>query len=254
MIDTHTHIYLSEFDADRAEVVERAKSVGVKHLVLPNVDVDTLEPLLAMQAQYADYCTIALGLHPTSVGDDFRTHLSTIHEALCRHRVCAVGEVGIDLYWDKTHLREQQEALALQVAWALEHDLPLIIHSRSAFEECYDVLGAAKCERLRGVFHCFDGTLEQAERAIALGFSIGVGGVVTFKKSQLAEFLSYLPLTSILLETDAPYLSPHPLRGKRNEPSNLQYIVAKIAELYAVEPTQVVEITHRNAQKLFALP
>ncbi len=253
MIDTHTHIYTEEFDNDRAAVVARAKAAGVQHLILPNIDVDSLERIYATEAEFAPYCSLAMGLHPTSVTENYEADLQRLHAEFRRHEFCAVGEVGIDLYWDKSTKLLQQRAFATQVEWALAYDLPLIIHSRAAFDETYEVLSAFAERSLRGVFHCFEGTTAQAEKAMALGFSIGVNGVVTFKKSSIADVLRSVPLERVLIETDAPYLAPVPMRGKRNEPSFLNAIVAKIAEIYALDTEIIKQKTQKNAEKLFRL-
>jgi TatD DNase family protein len=253
MIDTHTHIYTEEFDNDRDDVILRAKSVGVKHLVLPNIDLSTLERIYATEKKYAPYCSVAMGLHPTSVTENYLSDLDVLKQEFIKRKFCAVGEVGIDLYWDTTTKFWQQKAFALQVEWALEYELPLIIHSRNACDETLEVLRNYKSEKLKGVFHCFDGTLKHAQQVVELGFLIGVNGVVSFKNSQLPNLLNNIPLDFILLETDAPYLAPHPYRGKRNEPSFLLTIVEKIASIYGCDSKIVKEKTTENAQNLFRL-
>ncbi len=253
MIDTHTHIYTEEFDADRAEVVARAKAAGVQHLILPNIDVCSLDRVYATETAFVPYCSVAIGLHPTSVTENYKADLQRLHAEFLRRKFCAVGEVGVDLYWDASTKLLQQRALATQVEWALTYDLPLIIHSRAAFDETYEVLSDYSSPSLRGVFHCFEGTAAQAAKAMALGFSIGVNGVVTFKKSAIADVLRSVPLERVLIETDAPYLAPVPMRGKRNEPSFLSAIVAKIAEIYALDVEIIKQKTQENAQKLFRL-
>lgn len=253
MIDTHTHIYTEEFDADRDAVVERSKKAGVAHLILPNIDVSTLDRIYFTEKKYAPYCSVAMGLHPTSVTENYLQDLQILRDEFRKRNFCAVGEVGIDLYWDTTTKEFQQKAFAMQVEWALEYDLPLIIHSRNAFDETYEVLQKYKCEKLRGVFHCFEGSLSQAQKVVDLGFLLGVNGVVTFKKSLLPEWLKNISLDMILLETDAPYLAPHPFRGKRNEPSFLLAIAEKIASIYGCDSKIVKEKTTENAQNLFRL-
>ena len=253
MIDTHTHIYTEEFDEDRDAVVERAKIAGVTHLILPNIDVSTLERIYSVEKQYAPYCSVAMGLHPTSVTENYLQDLQYLKGEFQKRNFCAVGEVGIDLYWDTTTKLWQQKAFALQVEWALEYNLPLIIHSRSACDETLEVLYNYKSEKLRGVFHCFDGNLQHAQQVVELGFLIGVNGVVSFKNSQLPNLLNNIPLDFILLETDAPYLAPHPYRGKRNEPSFLLTISEKIASIYGCDSSIVKEKTTENAKNLFCL-
>lgn len=253
MIDTHTHIYTEEFDADRDEVVSRAKAAEVKHLILPNIDVSTVERLYAAEQQYFPYCSLAMGLHPTLVTDNYKSDLQILKREFDHRTFCAVGEVGIDLFWDVSTKKNQQDAFSQQIEWALEYDIPLIIHARNAFDETYEILQKYRNEKLRGVFHCFEGSLQQAQKVIELGFYIGVNGVVTFKKTLLTEWLNNIPLDWILLETDAPYLAPHPFRGKRNEPAYLIPISEKIASVYGLETSFIRNKTEENAQKLFKL-
>lgn len=251
MIDTHTHIYTEEFDVDRDAVVERAQKVGITHLILPNIDVSTLDRIYLVEKQYAPYCSVAMGLHPTSVTENYLQDLQYLKSEFQKRNFCAVGEVGIDLYWNTTKKVFQQKAFSTQVEWALEYDLPLIIHSRNAFDETYEILQKYKCEKLRGVFHCFEGSLLQAQKVVDLGFLLGVNGVVTFKKSLLPEWLQNISLDMILLETDAPYLAPHPFRGKRNEPAYLMAISEKVASIYDLEVAFIRQKTTENAKKLF---
>lgn len=253
MIDTHTHIFCEDFDTDRAEVVARAKAAGVKHAILPNIDADSVERMVATAAQFPDFCSLALGLHPTEVNADYKAVLAKIEAHFQTQNFCAVGEVGLDFYWDKIFQNEQISAFETQIRWALERDLPLIIHSRAAFEECFEILKKYKNKNLRGVFHCFEGSLEQALRAIELGFFIGVGGVVTFKNSALPEIFPALPKEKLLFETDAPYLSPVPFRGKRNEPAFLVKVAEKISQILDLPFSQIVEIERKNATELFKI-
>lgn len=258
MIDSHTHIFEPEFDEDRREVLERACGAGVEHLILPNIDVESLPHLLQTHEDFPHNTSIAIGLHPTSVGQDFASQLEVIREAVRNYRskVVAIGEVGLDFYWDRTFVREQEDALRIQVEWAIEEDLPLILHTRSAHREMLDLLSAYCGEaRLRGVFHSFTGSEEELEELIAFSprFMIGINGVVTFKKSTLREYIARIPLDRLLLETDAPYLAPVPHRGKRNEPSFLPNILAEVARAFGLFPAQLEEAISANSRQLFAL-
>lgn len=258
MIDSHTHIFEPEFDEDRREVLERACGAGVEHLILPNIDVESLPRLLKTHEDFPHNTSIAIGLHPTSVGEDFPSQLEVIHEAVRKYRskVVAIGEVGLDFYWDRSFVREQEEVLRTQVEWAIEEDLPLILHTRSAHREMLDLLSAYRGEeRLRGVFHSFTGSEEELEELIAFSpsFMIGINGVVTFKKSTLREYIARIPLDRILLETDAPYLAPVPHRGKRNEPSFLPETLAEVARAFGLFPAQLEEAISANSRQLFAL-
>lgn len=258
MIDSHTHIFEPEFDEDRREVLERACGAGVEHLILPNIDVESLPHLLQTHEDFPHNTSIAIGLHPTSVGQDFASQLEVIREAVRNYRskVVAIGEVGLDFYWDRTFVREQEDALRIQVEWAIEEDLPLILHTRSAHREMLDLLSAYCGEaRLRGVFHSFTGCEEELEELIAFSprFMIGINGVVTFKKSTLREYIARIPLDRLLLETDAPYLAPVPHRGKRNEPSFLPNILAEVARAFGLFPAQLEEAISANSRQLFAL-
>lgn len=258
MIDSHTHIFEPEFDEDRREVLERASEAGVEHLILPNIDVESLPHLLKTHEDFPLNTSIAIGLHPTSVGQDFASQLEVIHEAVHNYRskVVAIGEVGLDFYWDRTFVREQEEALRLQVEWAIEEDLPLILHTRSAHREMLELLSAYCGEaRLRGVFHSFTGSEEELEELIAFSprFMIGINGVVTFKKSTLREYIARIPLDRLLLETDAPYLAPVPHRGKRNEPAFLPETLAEVARAFGIFSRQLEEAISANSRQLFGL-
>ncbi len=253
LIDTHTHLYVKEFDADRTEVITRAKKAGVMQFVLPAIDSETSEAMHALKRDYPNNIHLMMGLHPTHVGDNVAEELANVYAQLQQHHFVAVGEIGMDLYWDKTYLKAQQEAFAQQIAWALEFDLPIVIHCREAFDEVFEVLEGVNNSKLRGVFHCFTGNATQAQRAINFNMYLGVGGVVTFKNGGLAETLSHIPLTSVVLETAAPYLAPVPYRGKRNEPSFLKLIAAKVAAVYGISVQEISEITAQNAKKLFGI-
>lgn len=251
LIDTHTHLYVKEFDADRTEVITRAMEAGVTQFVLPAIDSETSEAMHALKRNYPNNIHLMMGLHPTHVGDNLAEELAHVYAQLQQHHFVAVGEIGMDLYWDKTCQKAQQEAFAQQIAWALEFDLPIVIHCREAFDEIFEVLEGVNNPKLRGVFHCFTGNATQAQRAIDLNMYVGIGGVVTFKNVGLAETLPHIPLASVVLETDAPYLAPTPHRGKRNEPSFLPLIAAKSAEVYGISMQEISKITAQNAKKLF---
>mgnify|MGYP002562933692 FL=1 len=254
MIDTHTHIYLEEFDEDRVEVVRRAREAGVERVILPNVDFDTVQAMHATNDLFPGYCRMAMGLHPTSVEADYRERLGQVRELLFSGEYCAVGEIGLDLYWDKTYAEEQKEAFVMQTGWAAESGLPVIIHCREAFDYIYDILKPYKTSSLRGIFHSFTGTREEAFRMLEFSnFFIGINGVVTFKKSGLPEVLQNIPLERIVLETDSPYLTPVPNRGKRNESANVKDTLLKVAEIYGNSPEEIGRITSENALKVFGM-
>ena len=253
MIDTHSHIYSEEFDADRDEVIQRAKEAGVTKIVLPNVDTQSLPRMLELEAQYPDYCYAAVGLHPESVKENYQIELDIIREELERRKYLAVGEIGIDLYWDKTYQTEQIRAFQTQVEWAIEFNLPVIIHVRNSHNETIQALKPYSGKGLKGIFHCFGGTPEEAAEIFSLGdFKLGIGGVVTFKNSGLAATLMHIPLENLVLETDSPYLTPVPFRGKRNESSYLRYVAARLSEIYAVPQDEVNRITTESANSVFS--
>lgn len=254
MIDTHSHIYSEEFDADRAETVQCAKEAGITHIILPNCDSGTLPQMLALEAAYPDYCYAAIGLHPTSVKENYEEELALIESELKRRSWIALGEIGIDLYWDKTFLPQQIKAFQLQIKWALQYNLPVIIHVRDSFQETMKALEPFKNKGLRGVFHSFTGTLEEAQEIITFGgFKLGINGIVTFKNSGLASVVEKIDLKHILLETDSPYLTPAPHRGKRNESAYTQLVANKLAEIYNCSPELIDEQTTLNAKSLFAI-
>ncbi|ADQ79699.1 hydrolase, TatD family [Paludibacter propionicigenes WB4] len=252
MIDTHSHIYSEDFDADRAETVQRAKEVGISHIILPNCDSSTLAPMLALEAEYPDFCHAAIGLHPTSVKEDYENELDLVKSELERRDWIAVGEIGIDLYWDKTFLREQIKAFQLQLDWALYYKLPVIIHVRDSFRETMEALAPYKDKGLTGVFHSFTGTVEEALQIIDFGgFKLGINGIVTFKNSGLAAVVEQISLEHILLETDSPYLTPTPHRGKRNESAYVSLVCKKLAEIYRCSEEEISIQTTLNAKSLF---
>ncbi|MFZ0282069.1 MAG: TatD family hydrolase, partial [Bacteroidales bacterium] len=221
LIDTHTHLYLPEFDVDRDEVVNRAVRSGVGKLLMPNIDVDSVSQMLSVERRYPGICYSMTGLHPTSVKEDFSSQIETLKELSVNHKFCAVGEIGIDLYWDQSTLKDQITAFKMQVAFAIESGLPVVIHSRNSFPEVFNVLEDFKGSVLRGVFHAFTGTLQDAEKAISMGFKLGIGGILTYKNSGLDTVIKETGPAHIILETDSPYLPPEPYRGKRNESSYL---------------------------------
>ena len=256
MIDTHSHIFSEEFKEDLPEVIARAKEIGVEKIFMPNIDDTSVEDMLSVYQAYPDYCFPMIGFHPTSVeGPDAIYNVKEMKKRLVEgHPYIAIGEVGLDLYWDKTWLKEQQQILDEQIQWAMEWKLPLVIHCREAFPELFQVLEPYKHTELTGVFHSFTGTLDQARELMDYSrFMIGVNGVVTFKKSTLPEALKEVPLTKLVMETDSPYLAPVPFRGKRNETSYVKRVAMKLAELYGMEIGEVERQTTENALKVFKI-
>ena len=256
MIDTHSHIFSEEFKEDLSEVIARAKEIGVEKIFMPNIDDTSVEDMLNVCQAYPDYCFPMIGFHPTSVeGPDAIYKVREMKKHLVEgHPYIAVGEVGLDLYWDKTWLKEQQLILDEQIQWALEWNLPLVIHCREAFPELFQVLEPYKHTELTGVFHSFTGTVDEARELIDYSrFMIGINGVVTFKKSTLPEVLKEVPLAKLVLETDSPYLAPVPFRGKRNETSYVKRVAVKLAELYGMEIGEVERQTTENALKVFKI-
>jgi TatD DNase family protein len=254
LIDTHTHIFLEDFDGDLETVIERAQAAGVEKMCLPNIDLTTVERLHATTDRFPSLCFPMMGLHPTSVDENFNDALAAIRKLFNDRRYIAIGETGIDLYWDKTFCSQQLEAFETQLRWSLELDLPVVIHTRDAFPEVFACLERTDPDRLRGVFHCFGGSRDDLVNALSFkGFSIGINGTVTFKRSSLPEFLNLTPIDRLLLETDAPYLSPTPFRGQRNEPARLPLVLQKVAEIYGLPIETVAKITTENAKKLFGI-
>ncbi len=252
-VDTHTHIYIEDFDADRDEVVSRARRAGAVKLLLPNIDEATIGPMLQLCEAYPGLCFPMMGLHPTELPADPWPVLERMEKRLSDdRRFVAVGEVGLDYYWDDSRRAEQIEVFRRQTEWAVRYGLPLMIHSRSAHRDLVDVLRHYADRLHGGVFHCFGGTAEEAAELLAFpGFALGIGGVVTFKKSTLPAVLSGVPLDRLVLETDAPYLAPVPFRGKRNEPSFVPNIISRLSDIYAVEPAEVASRTTSTAEHLF---
>lgn len=252
-VDTHTHLYMPEFDDDREVVLKEAIDNGVTRLLMPNVDASTIKPLLQCVKQHPDYCFPMMGLHPTSINENYQDALNEIKKFLDKGKFVAIGEVGMDLYWDKTFLKGQADAFAEQVGWSVATGLPLMIHVRKAYDETLAVLGRYKNHPLSGVFHCFSGNIQQARKVIEMGFKLGIGGVVTYKNSALQKIVEEIPLSSLVLETDSPYLTPVPFRGQRNQSAYIPYIAQKIAELKSTSVEEVAEITTQNAKLLFNL-
>ena len=251
MIDTHTHIYLPQFEEDRDELFQRAQDAGVEAFYLPNIDRDSL-PAVRKMAEDRDNCYPMAGLHPGHVKDDYKEQLAAVFEELDGATpYCAVGEIGVDLYWDKTYREAQRKAFGIQVEKAMEMGLPIVIHCRDAFEDTFEVLETLADDRLFGIFHCFTGSLEQAQRAIGLNLKLGIGGVVTFKNAGLDKVVEQLGLETLVLETEAPYLAPAPFRGKRNEPAYLSYIARRVADLHQRPLEEVDRITSANARQIF---
>lgn len=255
MIDTHSHIFEPDFADDLPEVIARAKEIGVEKIFMPNIDDTSVDAMLGVCSQYPGYCFPMLGFHPTSVDADAMPKVKEMKKRLTEgHPYIAIGEVGLDLYWDKTYIKEQQMVLEEQIQWALEWELPLVIHCREAFPELFDVLKPYKETKLTGVFHSFTGTVNEAMELLDYSrFMVGINGVVTFKKSTLPEALKVLPLERLVLETDSPYLAPVPFRGKRNESSYVKRVAVKLAELYGVEIGEVERQTTANALKVFKI-
>lgn len=252
MIDTHSHIYSEEFDSDRAEVIARAKAAGITKIILPNVDSESLPRMLQLESEYPGYCFAAIGLHPTSVKENYAEELAIVKKELERREYIAIGEIGIDLYWDKSFLKEQIQVFVQQIEWALEYNLPVIIHVRDSFRETMDVLEQFRGKGLEGVFHSFTGTIDQATEIIDFGgFYIGINGIVTFKNSGLDAVVQQIDAQYLLLETDAPYLTPAPFRGKRNESEYLTLVATKLANTFNLNFNQLTKITTENAYKLF---
>lgn len=251
LIDTHAHIYLNEFDGAVQNVVQHSKEAGVGRVYLPNIDSGTIEDMIQLETLYPGFFYPMMGLHPTSVNGDYEHELEIIEKWLDERSFAAIGETGIDLYWDRTYQKEQEKAFEIQLKWAKDKGMPIVIHSRDSFREIFDVVDRLNDEQLYGIFHSFAGTVEDAEHIIDLGFKIGINGIVTFKNSSLDEVVSQIDMEHLLLETDSPFLAPVPRRGKRNESAYIKYIAEKIAEVKNISVEDVAEITTRNALKVF---
>jgi len=249
--DTHAHIYLEEFDADRSDMLARAMEAGVGSIFMPNIDHTSIDRMLELELTSDGVCLPMMGLHPCSVKKDFEKELYLMENWLSKRKFSAIGEMGTDLYWDKTFWEQQQEAFKIQVGWAKMYKLPIVIHSRDSLDQTIELVEQLKDENLTGVFHCFTGTEEQAKRIFNLGFYIGIGGVATFKNGGMDKVLPSVDMEKIVLETDSPYLAPVPYRGKRNEPAYIPIIASKVAELKNISLEEVQVITLKNTAKLF---
>ena len=257
MIDTHSHIYGPEFDEDRSQVVERAREAGVEKVLLPNINADTIDPMLALCDEYPGYCYPMMGLHPEDVRDDYRQVLDDMWQLLQapHHPYIAVGEVGLDFYWDETYRQQQLDAFERQVCWARDLNLPLVIHSRKSHRELVEVMERHRSDNLRGIFHCFGGTVEEAHELLSFpGFVLGIGGVLTYKKSTLPDVLREVSLSRVVVETDAPYLAPVPHRGKRNESAYVADTLRRLAEVYQCTPSEADKVTSETSKRIFGLP
>lgn len=253
-IDTHTHLFSPSFDLDRKEIVEKAILSGVEKMLLPNIDCESIEPMYELCAQFPQNCFPMMGLHPGSVDENWEENLKTIEKNLFDRNNIAVGEIGMDLFWDKTFQKQQAEAFRQQINWAKQLNLPIVIHAREAFDEIFEIVDEMNDDNLTGVFHCFTGTLDQARKIENYGgFKLGIGGVLTYKKAGLDEVLKDVPLEMLILETDSPYLPPTPHRGKRNESSFLVHIAEKLADVKQVTLKEIAEATTKNALELFKL-
>ncbi|MDF2456897.1 MAG: TatD family deoxyribonuclease [Cytophagaceae bacterium] len=251
IIETHAHLYAEELKEDICELIENAQLAGVEKFVMPNVDETSIDGMMELEAKHPGVCYSSMGLHPCYVKKDFEKQLYLVEDWLNKRKFVSVGEIGIDLHWDKTTLAWQEEALKIQLRLAAKHQLPVILHTRNAFKETYDLIKALALPELKGVFHCFSGTVEEAQDAIALGFQLGIGGVVTFKNGGLDKVVADLPIESLVLETDCPYLAPIPHRGKRNEPSFIAIVAHKVAEVKKLSVEEVIHTTTTNAKQLF---
>ncbi len=251
LIDTHAHLYLKQFDDDREATLERAVAQGIHRVYLPNVDSSTTQAMLDMEAAYPGQCFAMMGLHPCSVKENYEAELEGVRQWLWKRDFCAVGEIGIDLHWDTTFYDQQVAAFNQQMEWAKELDLPIVIHCRKSIDIVIDLVRKSKTDRLRGVFHCFGGSLDQARAIMELGFFMGIGGVLTYKKSGLKEVLADVPLEWLVLETDSPYLAPVPFRGKRNESAYIHQIAQELASVYSVPLSEIGQVTTANALRLF---
>lgn len=251
LIDTHCHLYSTEFGTESQEIINRAKTVGIKKFYLPAIDSEVIDAMLSLEAANPGVCYAMMGLHPCSVNDRVTVELNLVKEWLDKRPFVAVGEIGLDFYWDKTYAEQQKMAFVLQMEWALEKNLPIVIHTRNAMQETIDMVKPFSAKGLKGIFHCFSGSYESAKQIVAMDFMLGIGGVLTYKNAGLPEALDKIGLEHMVLETDAPYLSPAPYRGKRNESSYMIEVAKKLAEVKKVTLEEIATITTANAQKIF---
>lgn len=252
-IDTHTHLYTEEFDSDRHQVVKQALADGINRMLLPNIDGGSMKALLDLHHDFPEHCLPMMGLHPTSVNNQYEKEIETVQSELDRGGYCGVGEIGIDLYWDETFREQQMDAFRQQLQWAKKYRLGVSIHTRKAFEITLQMVKEELTDDLKGVFHCFTGSVEEAKEIMDVGFKMGIGGIVTFKNSGLDQVVKQIPITSLVFETDAPYLTPVPFRGKRNQSAYLKYVAEKVAAIKELPLEEVAEITNRNAKQVFSI-
>jgi TatD DNase family protein len=253
MIDTHTHLYDEKFDDDRETMIQRAIDTGVEKMFLPNCDSSTITGMLAVEKKFPEFCLAMMGLHPCYVKENVDAELSIVRDWLNKRTFSAIGEIGLDYYWDKTFIEPQKKAFRIQIEWALEFNIPIVIHTREATKDTIDIVREYASRGLRGVFHCFSGSYESAIQIINLGFYLGIGGVLTYKNAGLQEVIQKIDLSHLVLETDAPYLTPVPHRGKRNESSYVNLVAQKLAELKDAPLEEIEKITTQNAFQLFAI-
>lgn len=251
LIETHAHIYSSKFDTDRDEVIDEIRKAGIERIYMPNVDVETIDRMLECESKYGDLCIPMMGLHPCDVKEDFEQQLYVMEDWLNKRVFTAVGEIGTDLYWDKSNFDRQKEALTIQIGWAKEKNLPIVLHCRDSIDETIEIIEKAQDGSLSGIFHCFTGDLEQAKKIIKMGFLLGIGGVATYKNGGLDHVIPFIGLEHLVLETDAPYLAPVPHRGKRNTPAYLPVIAQRVGDLLQVSSAEVAALTKSNALNLF---
>ncbi|PQJ79642.1 TatD family hydrolase [Polaribacter porphyrae] len=251
--DTHTHLYSEQFDEDRKAMIQRAKDAGVSRFFIPAIDSSYTEQMFSLEKENPEDVFLMMGLHPTSVKENYKEELAHVKEWIDKRSFYAIGEIGIDLYWDKSFLSQQQEAFRTQIKWAKEKKLPIVIHCRDAFDEIFEVLETEKGKGLYGIFHCFTGTKEQAQKAISYNMKLGIGGVATFKNGKIDKFLNEIDIKHIVLETDAPYLAPTPYRGKRNESSYIINVVDKLVDIYGLTFDEIAEITTQNSKEIFGI-
>jgi len=253
LTDTHTHLYSEAFDEDREEVVQMAIDKGVKRFFIPAIDSTYTKAMFELKDAFPSHMFLMMGLHPTHVKENYVEELKHVEEMLAAHKFYAVGEIGIDLYWDKSFLKQQQEAFRVQIRLAKKHKLPIVIHCREAFDEIFEILEEEKGDDLFGIFHCFTGTLEQAHQALSYNMKLGIGGVATFKNGKIDSFLNQIDIKHIVLETDSPYLAPVPFRGKRNESVYLINILEKLSDIYTLEKNEIARITTINSKEVFGV-
>ena len=253
LTDTHIHLYSEDYEDDRDELIENAFKQNIERFFLPAIDSETTQAMYDLEARYPENVFLMMGLHPTHVQENFEEELKHVEEQFGQRRFYAVGEIGIDLHWDKSTLEIQQEAFRRQIKLAKKHKLPIVIHCRKAFDEIFEILEEEKSDDLFGIFHCFTGNLEQAKKALSYNLKLGIGGVVTFKNGKIDKFLNEIPLKEIVLETDGPYLSPSPFRGKRNQPEYLLKVAEKIAEIYQKPLAEIAEVTTQNSKDIFGI-